>query len=179
MNKNRLFVIAALLLSGILFNNKAVFAWGTNGGDGSLYTQTQETAVFFNNSGGTRSQGDVVILDTARSGVVTDTTLGAYIAISDGTQAGQPRADSILAIGVVKSLTCADQKPCVVVTKGPALTTIADSSDAVSNFTAVGTAGSGTAAAAGGGTNLGIALEPGSGSDGDQIIVWVDPTGAD
>ena len=91
-------------------------------------------------------------------------------------------ADNILVVGVVheSQLNVLSATPVVVVTKGPVKTRIADSGDAVSINTAVGTtATTGWLGSAGGGTNLGIALEAGDGTNGDKIIVWVSPTGAD
>lgn len=177
-NRNSLFL--ALLMTAVFVFGLAKdgFTWGAATGDASNYRQLQETAIFFNNSGSTLSAGDVVILDTRGAGVSTGTTLGAYVTTTGQVTAhGDSLADHVLAVGVVLH-GAADQRPITVVTKGPALTTVDDSSDAVSNNTAVGTSGA-TSARAGGGTNLGIALEPGDGTDGDQIIIWVSPTGAD
>lgn len=175
-NKSLLLV---LLITAIVFGGaKEGFTWGATGGDGSSYSQVRETAIFFNNSGSTLSQGDVVILDTRGAGVSTGTTLGSYITTTGVVQPnGDALADHILAVGVVLT-GGADQTPVTVVTKGPALTTVDDSTDAVTLNTAVGTSGA-TSARAGGGTNLGISLEPGDGTDGDQIYIWVAPTGAD
>ena len=172
--KNLVIVFAALTLS-LLGSN--VYGWGTTGGDGERFTQLQETAVYFNNSGGTRSAGDVVILDTFAAGVNTATTLGSYVRLSDGLQSAQ--ADSVLVVGVVRN-TSNDQTPVVVVTKGPISATCADSSDAVTLNVAVGTTDvDSLSGQCGGGTNLGIALEAGSGSDGASLRIWVSPTGAD
>ena len=165
------FILASLLLmSSALINSSEVFGWGSTGGDGTLYRPIQETAVFLNNSGSTLSAGDVVILDTAGSGLTAGTTLGAYITTTTG-------ADSIMAVGVVKSTSVADDLPVVVVTKGVVDTKCHDSTDGVTVATAVGTATSGRAC--GGGTNLGVALEAGAGYDEDYLFIWVDPTGAD
>ena len=175
-----LFVCVAI--SGIAVTN--AHAWGSASGDGGDYHQLQETAIFFNNSGTTLSQGDVVVLDVDGTNVTTGTDLGSYVTTTAQEDDSHYEADSVLAVGVVLSSSVADQHPVVVVTKGPALTTAADSTDAVTEFAAVGTITSDHALTAGGpycggGTNLGIALEAGDGTDGDQIIVWVDPTGAD
>lgn len=173
------FLSLALLLVSVLGYNRVAFGWGTSGGDASRFTQLQETAVLFNNSGGTVTAGDAVVLDIDGSGVSTGTTLGAYIRKSDGRSVSQAKADSILAVGIAKT-TCSDQRPCVIVTKGPALASACDSTDAVSFATAVGTAGSTcTAGLVGGGTNLGVALEPGDGTDAASMMIWIDPTGAD
>lgn len=173
MNKFKLFIIAALLLTGILVGNKAALAVG-QGGDGSYYGALQETGVFFNNSGTTLSAGQVVVLDTNGTGVAAETTLGSYVETVSG-------ADSVLVVGVVKSRSSADQTPVVVVTEGPVDTQCADAADAVTINTAVGTsAGVGNAVGTcGGGTNLGIALEAGDGTDGGKLFVWVAPTGGD
>lgn len=176
MKKNTLF---SLLLIGILtlsLTGKA-WGWGATGSDGGRFDALQETAVFFNNSGDTLDAGEVVILDTYQTGVATGTTLGSYVTLSGGQASAA--ADSVLAVGVVKSTSVADQRPVVVVTKGPISTLCDDSSDAVSVRTAVGTSGSSVTGRCGGGTNLGIALEAGDGTNGDGIVVWVDPTGAD
>lgn len=159
----------ALLVALVFAFNGVAFAWGTTGGDGSDYGQLQETAVFFNNAGQLLVHGMAVILDTAGTGVTAGTTLGAYVTTA-------ATADSILAVGVVK-VGAADQTPVVVVTKGPIDTLAADSSDAVSINTAVGTALTGTGNI-GGGTDLGIALEAGAGTNGDYLYIWVAPTGA-
>uniref|UniRef100_A0A6M3IMM5 Uncharacterized protein n=1 Tax=viral metagenome TaxID=1070528 RepID=A0A6M3IMM5_9ZZZZ len=166
----RLLTLSTLLIVSVFMVSGVAFGWGSTGGDGSNYRQLQETAVFYNNSDKTLYHGDVVILDsTGTSG----TTLGSYVTYSSA-------ADSVLVVGVVVQRSLADM-PVVVCTKGPALTRIDDSSDAVTTLTAVGTSGSSgaTNSNAGGGTNLGIALEGGDGTDADEIIVWVDPTGAD
>jgi len=177
----KLFTFSALLFAVVLMSSGVAFGWGAAGSDGSNYQALQETAVFFNNSGGTLSAGDVVIIDPSGPGVATGTTLGAYVSTYQARSvAGTTAADNLLAIGVVKSTSVADQRPVAVVTKGPALTTCADSGDAVTQFAAVGTSGgTETADQCGGGTNLGIALEAGDGTDGDSLIIWVDPTGAD
>ena len=161
----KLFLIATLLLAGVLVNSTVVLA-----GDGSYFGDLQETGVFFNNAGGELSAGDVVILDTAGSGVTAGTTLGAYVTTTTS-------ADSVLVVGVVKSRTSADQTPVVVVTAGPVDTRCHDASDGVSINTAVGSAT--TARKCGGGTNLGVALEAGTGFDNDLLMVWIAPTGGD
>ena len=169
----KLFLIAALLLTGFLFNSQVALALQA-GGDGSNFGALQETAVFFNNSGATLSAGQVVVLDTNGTGVAADTTLGAYVELSSS-------ADQVPVVGVVKSTSSLDQTPVVVVTEGPVDTQCADSSDAVTINVAVGTsAGVGNATGVcGGGTNLGFALEAGSGANGDKLYVWVAPTGGD
>jgi len=174
----KLFLIAALLLASVFVGN-AAFSMGTSGGDGGNFAMSQETAVFFNNSGETMSAGQVVILDTAGTGVEAASTLGSYVTLTSS-------ADSVLVVGVVKSLTSLDQTPVVVVTKGAIDTQCADSGDAVSINTAVGSttvgAGGGTVngkGLCGGGTNLGVALEAGDGTDSGKLYIWVNPTGAD
>ena len=163
---NSLFL--ALLM--VLAINGLCYGWGSQGGDGSDYKQLQETAVFYNNSGKALSAGTVVILDsTATAG----STLGAYVTRATA-------ADSVLVVGVVKSISAADGTPVVVVTKGPVDTLCSDSSDAITTLTAVGTTSlASKTGECGGGTNLGIALEAGAGTDGDTLMVWIDPTGAD
>lgn len=165
----KLFSLSALLFAASMAFSSAVFAWGTTGGDGSNYGQLQETAVFFNNSGVKLVHGNAVVLDLDGTGVTAGTTLGAYVERTTS-------ADSVLAVGVVKHPSV-DQTPVIVVTKGPIDTLAQDSSDAVTSGSAVGTAT--TPGTIGGGTNLGIALEAGAGTDGDYLFVWVDPTGAD
>lgn len=175
MRKLNQFLFATLLL--VSFSGVA-FGWGSSGSDGSNYKSLQETAVFFNNSGGTMTSGEAAVLDNFGSNVSTGTTLGSYVTRPTVLHAHAAKADSILAVGVVQT-TASDQRPVVVVTKGPVDALVDDSSDAVTNRTAVGVSGLIGSNNLGGGTNLGISLEAGSGSDGDQIIVWVDPTGAD
>lgn len=178
MNKFKLFIIAALLLTGILVGNNAAFALSASG-DGSRFAALQETAVFFNNSGQTLSAGQVVILDLTGTGVSADTTLGSYVKLVAS-------ADSVLVVGVVKSTTAPDQTPVVVVTEGPIDTQCADSTDAVTTATAVGSTNIGPGGGitsigglCGGGTNLGFALEAGDGTDSGKLYVWVSPTGGD
>lgn len=179
MQFRKFLIVPALLVGLMLSSNKAAFGWGSTGGDGSRYTQLQETAVFFNNSGIALSAGHVVVLDTAGTGVTSGTTLGAYVDVVVAN-------DSVLAVGVVKSAS-SNQTPVVVVTKGPVPTRCADSADAVSINTAVGTTNqdeSGSVSAngglCGGGTNLGIALEAGDATNTEaDLVIWVSPTGAD
>ncbi|MDI6732326.1 MAG: hypothetical protein QME16_00135 [Planctomycetota bacterium] len=167
----KLCMLIALLFAEVLAFNGVCFAWGSASGDGSNYRQLQETAVFFNNGGNRLTHGEAVVLDLNGTGVTAGTTLGAYVE-------DLATADSILVVGCVK-YAADNQTPVVVVTKGPIDALAADSSDAVSSGTAVGTTASGTIGSIGGGTNLGIALEAGSGSDDDYLFIWVDPTGAD
>ncbi len=177
--KNRNFIYSLLLVTLLSLSlTGKVWAWGATGSDGGNYQALQETAVFFNNAGETMTAGTVALLDTGGIGVATGTTLGAYVTTPSDFAPEGTKTDSILAVGVVKS-TASDQRPVIVVTKGPVDTLIDDSSDAVSNRTAVGVSGLAGSDNAGGGTNLGISLETGSGSDGDQVIIWVSPTGAD
>ena len=167
MKKINSLFLALLMVFAI---NGLSWGWGGATGDGSDYKMLQETAVFFNNSGGSLSTGDVVILDTAGTGVTADTTLGGYVTTTAS-------ADSVLVVGVVLSASVADQRPVVVVTKGVARVFCQDNSDAVSINTAVGSTT--LAKQCGGGTNLGIALEAGTGNNSDLITVWISPTGAD
>jgi len=169
-NMKKLFMLSTLLFVSILAISGVAFGWGVTGGDGSSYKQLQEIAVFYNNSDLTLYHGDTVILDSTGT---ADTTLGSYVTVTSS-------ADSVLAVGVVVQKSLADT-PVAVCTKGPAMTRIDDSSDAVTTLTAVGTSGGSgvTNHNAGGGSNLGIALEAGNGTNNDEIIVWVDPTGAD
>ena len=151
------------------------FGWGSTGGDGSDYGQLQETAVFFNNSGVKLVHGNPVVLDTDSSASTTDpvkiaptagTTLGACVERTSS-------ADDILAVGVVK-VASENQTPVIVVTRGPIDTLVIDSTDAITEGSAVGTSGTGTA---GGGYHLGLALEDGDGTDGSYCYIWVQPTG--
>lgn len=174
----------AILLCAVAFNGIAVQevqAWGSATGDGQEYRQLQETAIFFNNSGTTLTQGDVVVTDVDGDNVSTGSTLGSYVTtVSQEFDGGHYGANSILVRGVVLSTSVANQRPVVVVTKGPALTTCDDSTSAVSEFTAVGTVSrANDNPHCGGGTNLGVSLEAGDGTDGDQLIIFVEPTGAD
>src|SRR3990167_2257617 len=176
----RKYLSLAILLSVFAFSGISTnaYGWGSASGDGSDYRQLQETAIFFNNSGATLSAGDVVVLDVDGEGVSTGTTLGSYVTTTEQEADTHYGADSVLAVGVVLSTSVADQRPVAIVTKGPALTTCDDSTDAVTEFTAVGTQSyTANSAACGGGTNLGISLEAGAGTDSDSLIIWVDPTG--
>ena len=171
MRKNK-FVLISLVAVLVVFSATGfAFAWGSQGGDGSRFDALQEKSVFFNNSGSTLTSGSVVILDRTGTGVTRDTTLGAYITTTT-------TADSIDVVGVTSSTSCLDQTPCVVVTKGPALTLCQDSTDAVSTGASVGTTA--TAGRCGGAADnaaiLGEALEAGqTGGDTSVIYIWVDP----
>jgi hypothetical protein len=177
MRKFKLLSFVALLFAVFAFSRVTnVYGWGAATGDGSDYRQLQETAIFFNNSGGTRVAGEVALLDVDHVGVATGSTLGSYITVEYKNSDTHYEADSLLAVGVIKSISTVDQRPIAVVTKGPALTLCDDSTDAVTEFASVGS--SPDTANCGGGTNLGIALEAGDGTDDDEIIVWVDPAGS-
>ena len=188
--KKILISLLAIPLAVSMFSGLA-FGWGSTGGDGSRYTQLQETAVFFNNSGHTLYHGWACLLDLAgtdgTSTPTTGTTLGAMVDVESG-------ADSVLVIGVTANASTSgyiDQGPVVVITKGPAVAVAMDSTDAVTSGSAVGTTVTPSATDGGasglsidggqigGGTNLGLALEAGDGTDFDEIVIWVDPTGAD
>ena len=175
MNKMSKFLTSSLLGVSLVFALTGLaFAWGNPGGDGSSYNQIQEKIVVFNNSGGTLVSGQVVVLDRTGTGVTAGTTLGAYVTTTTS-------ADSIEVVGVLdRGTTCPNQTPCTVITKGPAEVWCQDTGDAVSTGSAVGTTGSGSIAGrCGGGSKLGTALEAGSGSDGDLIWIWVNPTNGD
>lgn len=165
----KLFYLSALLFVAVLSFNRVAFGWGANGGDGSNWSQLQETAVFLNVSGGTLTSGMAVILDTSSSDITTGTTLGTGVTTTTA-------ADNVLAIGIVKSESAADDTPVVVVTRGPVKARILDSSDNVITGAAVGT--STTAGYVGGGTNLGMSLGPGTGVDVEFEYIWVDPAGS-
>lgn len=176
-------------------------AWAQVCGGG--YSQTESTHTifehacyefFFNNSGGTLSSGNPVVVDVDGTGVngVTETSefsagtrrdqidvnggdgdvtnLGTYIELS-------ATADDGYTIGVVDDDTCADQTYCRVQVRGPRLVLCADSSDAVGAGTLVGTStlagqcGDSGASAEGA---LGVALEAGDGTNHDPIMVWID-----
>lgn len=162
--------LLVFLVSGV------AFGWGSTGGDGSRYTQLQETAVFYNNSDETMYHGFAVIIDTAGSGgtVTSGTTLGAYATYVDGDS--DPRAVGIVA-NASSSGFGADM-PVVVVTKGPTYAMCADATDVVTIAQSVGTSTHGGGWYVGGGDNLGVALEAGDGTDGDEIIVWVGAPGS-
>lgn len=171
MRKLKALSLLALLLVGVFAFNRMAFGWSSTGGDGSEFTTLQETAVFFNNAGATLTAGQVVAIDLNGTGVTANDTLGAYVETVSG-------ADSVLVVGVVKSTSAPDQTPVVVVTKGVIDVRCDDLSDAVTSGAAVGTSGR-QQGLCGGGTNLGIALEAGAGTDGDLLNVWIDCTGAD
>jgi len=164
------FMSFALLFALVFALNGVAFGWGTTGGDGSDYRQLQETAVFYNSAGHKLVHGQAVILDTTDG--TAGSTLGAYVTDVTGT------ADSVLVVGVVKEAS-ENGTPVIVVTKGPIDALADDAADAVSAGSAVGTSGSTAYGSIGGGTNLGIALENGAGTNGDYLMIWVDPTGAD
>jgi len=161
------FSLFALLIALVVAFSGVCFA-----GDGADYRQLQETSVFYNNYNGTLEDGQAVVLDVSAT---AGTTLGSYITVLSGS------ADSVLAVGVIseQQASCAYQQPCIVVTKGPVYALSLDSSDAITNSTAVGTSGSAGYGYIGGGTNLGIALEAGDGTDTGETVIWVAPTGAD
>jgi hypothetical protein len=166
----------SLFLSALLFALVFAFNGVAIAGSGKNYRELQDIKVFFNNSGKTLSAGEVVVLDTVGTGVTAATTLGAYVRVHTG-------ADSVLVVGVVPEMitSAIDQSPVPIVVRGPVDTLCQDSTDAVTIDTAVGTsfAGGAVAGACGGGTNLGVALETGEGTNSDTIMIWVAPTGAD
>jgi len=178
--------LSLLIIPLLVFSFSGMaFGWGSTGGDGSDYHQLQETAVFYNNTVSTQPDttrmyhGQAVILDLDGTGVTSGTTLGAYVELPAHGNAG---GDSVLVVGVVAEASSngfAVSSPVVVVTKGAALAQITDAADAVTGGNAVGTCDAIGAGNVGDGSNLGIALENGDGTDSDEIIIWVDPTGAD
>lgn len=163
----KLFSLSILLIVSIFMVSGIAFGWGS--GDGSDYGQLQETAVFYNNSGVRLIHGMAVILDTSGTAA---TTLGAYVTV------GAASADSNYVVGVVKEAADIGM-PVVVVTRGPIDTLVQDSSEAISAGSQVGTAGSGEKGAVGVGTNLGVALEAGDGTDGSYLYIWVSPSNSD
>ena len=172
--KKRL-ILFALLFAMLVFNGVA-YPWSSTGGDGSNARALRETAVFFNNSGATLVEGQIVLLDKTGSGVSAGTTLGAYVTTTVDI-------DISGIVGVVLSTSALDQSPVVVVTKGPADTLILDSSDPIAISEYVGTSSTlgygGEYENAGGwfegiGT-LGQALENGDGTDTGKVWVWVNP----
>lgn len=175
------FMSFALLFALVFAFNGVAFGWGANGGDGSDYGQLQETAVFFNNSGRRMVHGMAVVLDLdstasttdpVKSAVTAATTMGAYVETLTAS------ADSDLAVGVVK-VAADNQTPVVVVTRGPIDTLVQDSSEGFAAGGQVGTAGSGNYGLVGGGTNLGVTLEAGDGTDNSYAFVWVSPSNSD
>ncbi len=182
MKKYLSIIFAVLLAVSVIGYSTQAEAWGTTGGDGSRFSQLQETAVFFNNSGNTLTKGMVVVLDTGGTGVATGTTLGAYVTLTGPSSPSAGTADSTKTIGVVKSVSVADQRPVVVVTRGPIDTLCADSGDAVSEGASVGTSDVFTNppnGLCGAGTNLGVALEAGDGTDTGNIFIWVQGIGSE
>lgn len=176
------YIVLAALIVSMLGYSQAAYAWGTTGGDGSRFSQLQETAVFFNNSGSTLTVGMVVVLDTGGAGVATGTTLGSYVTLTGTNQPSAGTADSVKTIGVVRSVSVVDQRPVVIVTKGPIDTLCADSGDAVAEGASVGTSDvltTGGDGLCGAGTNLGVALEAGDGTDTGNIFVWVQGIGSE
>lgn len=176
-------LLSILLVPLFVFTfSGTVFGWGSTGGDGSDYRQLQETAVFYNNTAaGAHSDysvyhGQAVILDTDGSDVSSGTTMGAYI---EKPASGSGNADSVLVVGVAAGSggPWLVSRPIVVVTKGPALVQVEDLSDAIAAGDSVGCGDILGEGSIGEGTNLGIALEAGDGTDGDEIIIWVSPTG--
>lgn len=163
-----------------------VFGWGSAGSNEGRYRAIQETAVFYNNTSSTNNpttqtayHGQAMIIDTDGTGVSSGTTLGGYVELP---APGAGAADSVLVVGVVAEASTngfSAGGPVILVTKGAALCQITDSSDAVTGGSAVGCGDTIGAGNIGDGSNLGIALEDGDGTDSDEIICWIDPTGAD
>jgi hypothetical protein len=166
--KKILFIIPFLVFA----INGIAFGWGTTGGDGTTYGQLQETAVFYNNTGEKIYSGWACTIDTTATAA---TTLGAYVNCVDA-------ADSRYVVGVAK-YTAVTGGPVVVITRGPALVESADSTDALTAGSSVGTttltSGGGSSEAdaiggfVGGGAELGVAMENGDGTDHDEIWIWV------
>ena len=148
-------ILFVTLLSVSLLTGSA-FGWGSSGGDGSLYGALQETAVFYNNSGGVVSAGDVVILDLTGTGVASGSTLGGYVTTTT-------TADVKYAVGVVKTRSSPDQTPVVVVTRGPVQAYGTDSAVSPKAGDIVGTWT--TAGMFDNGTELGYRLADAGGND--------------
>ena len=177
------------MLVGLLALSPAAFAMecGVQGKTESSHTIFQHACYeyFFNNSGGTLSSGNPVVLEVDGTGVnsVTESVEGAAgtqrnevdVNASDGdvTNLGtyidsSATADDGYVIGVIDENTCTDQTYCRVQVRGPRLVLCADSGDAVGAGTLVGTStlrgqcGDSGASAEGA---LGIALEAGDGTN--------------
>ncbi len=152
--------------------------------------QHSEYEFYFNNSGAVMPSGTVVVQDrtgtgvnvgisgslttvprgAARANVDTDssdgdvTNVGTYITTTTSN-------DSAEVVGVVDDDSCADQTYCRVQIYGPRLVRCAQSSDAVTTGSAVGSA-NGVSGRMGGGNGLGVALSACTATS-DNAIGWV------
>lgn len=193
MKKFKISIISALLFVGILAFSGVVYPWGAATGDGSRANAIRETAVFFNNSGGTIAQGSIVIVDTRatetgtaaggdlQQAVTAGTTMGSYITTTSTADASG--VVGVVLGGTAGSVDCGNQSACIVVTKGPVDTLILDVTDAVSAGDVIATS---TTAGFGGkfdGTCngqsntcvVGNILENGDGDDIGKAIVYIKP----
>ena len=185
---NRMALVVLLLWGGA-----PAWAMVCGSGGGGLTESTHDVfqhacyEYYFNNSGAARSSGEVVVFDTDGTGVNTpEVASGARnLADTDGSDGDVTNigtyievvgvADSPLVAGVIDEDACVDQGYCRVQVRGPRHVLCADSGDAVSIDTAVGTTT--RTGMCGGGNGLGVALEAGDGGDADYIWVWVDVGG--
>ena len=186
-----------LLLGLLLIGGSSASAMVCGGGYSS--TESNHTSLehacyewYFNNAGVTLSSGNPVVFDMNGTGVngITETSEGVAgaaksqfdVNASDGdvTNLGTyieltSTADDGGIAGVIDENTCADQTYCRVQVRGPRTVLCADSSDAVTVSTLVGTStlpGQCGDSGAGEGS-LGVALESGDATNEDPIMVWI------
>lgn len=188
----------AVLLSALLGRGTAsAMVCGQQGTTESSHTVFQHACYeyFFNNSGGALTSGSVGVLDRTGTGVnvgvtgsLTTVPVGASrndvdVNAGDGdvTNIGTyltttTTADLETVIGVVDDDSCADQTYCRTQVRGPRLTRIACSTDAITTGDAVGTttlAGRAGDAANDADGILGVALSGCRDASDDNTVAWV------
>lgn len=148
----KLTALTILLMMGMA---TPVFADGMTLTVGST-TLARTTRTVFNDSGGTLTSSSVVIWDNDGAGFEFDRSGFPYVTTTTG-------ADSVWVAGVTTTGSCPDQALCEIVTHGPAITRIANSTDAITEDEKVGTGGvageAGAYAEAANAGYLGIAME--------------------
>ena len=147
----RKLLVLAILLMGMA---TPVFADGMTATVGST-TLARTTRIVFNDSGGALTSGSVVIWDNDGAGFEFDRNGYPYVTTT-------ATDDFIWTAGVTTNGSCPDQALCEIVTEGPAITRIAQSTDAVTEDQLVGTTSAGEAGAYTTGNNLcalGVAME--------------------
>ena len=194
-----------LLALTLLLSVGAAPAWARSTGTGWSTTESMHTVFehgeyefYFNNSATALTSGTVVVVDRTGTGVNTGvgTTLTATPSSSasrsfldvDGTDGDVTNvgtyittttsADDAATVGVVDDDSCANQTYCRVQIYGPRLVRCANTTDAVTNGSAVGSTT--VAGQCGGGNGLGFAMSARHGTfDNDLTWVFIRPGGND
>ena len=165
----KLLALAALLVLGA----SNVWAGGITGTQ-SPSTPFRITAEVYNDSGSALTSGTVVIWDNDD----TEFDENGYPYVTTSTT-----VDDDWTAGVILDNNCPAASMCQIVVYGPAFVNLADSTDAVTEDTAISTSSvAGMAGDDGAGANtcqlgiLMIELGGSSGNDGARGVVFVNPT---